>query len=72
MGLMNWASKEVSVYLPILNKSSRSSNVGATRPDGSRMDQMQRLAVDFLRPLPPEDEMGDELFKDLRAEAAHT
>ena len=33
------------------------------------MDRKQRLAEDFLRPLPPEDEMGDELFTGLRAEA---
>jgi len=34
------------------------------------MDRKQRLAEDFLRPLPPEDEMRDELFEDLSAEAA--
>jgi hypothetical protein len=34
------------------------------------MDNKHRLAEDFLRPLAPEDEMRDELFDDLRAEAA--
>jgi hypothetical protein len=34
------------------------------------MDNKQRLAEDFLRPLTPEDEMRDDLFEDLRAEAA--
>jgi hypothetical protein len=34
------------------------------------MDNKQRLAEDFLRPLAPESEMGDELFEDLSAEAA--
>jgi len=34
------------------------------------MDNKHRLAEDFLRPLAPEDEMRDELFGDLRAEAA--
>jgi hypothetical protein len=33
------------------------------------MEAKQRLAEDFLRPLPPEDEMGGELFTDLSAEA---
>jgi hypothetical protein len=33
------------------------------------MNRKQRLADDFLRPLPPEDEMGGELLSDLRTEA---
>jgi hypothetical protein len=33
------------------------------------MERKQRLAEDFLRPLPAEDELGGELFTDLNAEA---
>jgi hypothetical protein len=33
------------------------------------MERKQRIAEDFLRPLPPEEEMGGELISDLRAEA---
>ena len=61
--------KEVSVYLPILKDPS-----GRVAPSFDErldllMDRKHRLAEDFLRPLPPEDEMGDELFGDLRDEA---
>ena len=63
-------TKEVSVYLPILrDPSGRVAPTFDERLD-VLMDRKQRLAEDFLRPLPPEDEMGDELFKDLSAEAA--
>jgi len=62
-------TKEVSVYLPILRDPT-----GRVSPTfDERLDLLtegkQRLAEDFLRPLPPEDEMGEELFMDLRAEA---
>lgn len=33
------------------------------------MARKHRLAEDFLRPLPPEEELGDELFTNLREEA---
>src|ERR1035437_3208825 len=63
-------TKEVSVYLPILrNPSGRVAPTFDERLD-LVMDKKQRLAEDFLRPLPPEDEMGGELFTDLTAEAA--
>ena len=63
-------TKAVSVYLPILrDPSGRVTPTFDERLD-LLMDRKQRLAEDFLRPLTPEDEMGDELFKDLRAEAA--
>ena len=62
-------TKEVSVYLPILrDPSGRIEPTFDERLD-LLMDRKQRLAEDFLRPLPPEDEMGAELFTDLSAEA---
>ena len=63
-------TKQVSVYLPILrNPSGRVAPTFDERLD-LLMDKKQRLAEDFLRPLPPEDEMGGELLTDLTAEAA--
>jgi hypothetical protein len=62
-------TKEVSVYLPILrDPSGRVAPTFDERLD-LLMERKQRLAEDFLRPLPPEDEMGDELFTGLKAEA---
>jgi hypothetical protein len=62
--------REVSVYLPILrDPSGRVAPTFDERLD-LLMDRKQRLAEDFLRPLPPEDEMRDELFENLSAEAA--
>jgi len=62
--------REVSVYLPILrDPSGRVAPTFDERLD-LLMERKQRLAEDFLRPLPPEDEMRDELFGDLSAEAA--
>jgi hypothetical protein len=63
-------TKDVSVYLPILRDPS-----GRVAPSFDErldvlMNRKQRLAEDFLRPLPPEDEMGGELLSDLRAEAS--
>jgi SNF2-related domain/Helicase conserved C-terminal domain len=63
-------TKPVSVYLPILrDPSGRVAPTFDERLD-LLMDRKQRLAEDFLRPLPPENEMGGELFTDLSAEAA--
>jgi SNF2 family DNA or RNA helicase len=62
-------TKPVSVYLPILrDPSGRVSPTFDERLD-LLMDRKQRLAEDFLRPLPPENEMGGELLMDLSAEA---
>lgn len=63
-------TKEVSVYLPILRDPSRRVAPTFDERLDLLMDNKQRLAEDFLRPLPPEDEMRDDLFEDLRAEAA--
>ena len=61
--------KEVSVYLPILHDASgRISPTFDERLD-ILMERKHRLAEDFLRPLPPEDEMAGELFTNLRDEA---
>ena len=62
-------SKEVSVYLPILRDPSGRVDPTFDERLHLLMDRKQRLAEDFLRPLPPEDEMGGELFADLSAEA---
>ncbi len=62
-------TKEVSVYLPILHDpSGRVAPTFDERLD-LLMERKQRLAEDFLRPLPPEDELGGELFTGLKAEA---
>jgi hypothetical protein len=63
-------TKDVSVYLPILRDPS-----GRVAPSFDErldvlMNRKQRLAEDFLRPLPPEDEMGGELLGELRTEAS--
>jgi SNF2 family DNA or RNA helicase len=63
-------TKEVSVYLPILRDPSRRVAPTFDERLDLLMDNKHRLAEDFLRPLAPEDEMRDELFGDLRAEAA--
>jgi hypothetical protein len=63
-------TKEVSVYLPILRDLSRRVAPTFDERLDLLMDNKHRLAEDFLRPLAPEDEMRDELFGDLRAEAA--
>jgi hypothetical protein len=64
-------TKEVTVYLPILrDPSGRVAPTFDERLD-LLMDRKQRLAEDFLRPLPPEDEMAGELLTGLRAEASH-
>jgi hypothetical protein len=63
-------TKEVSVYLPILRDSSRRVAPTFDERLDLLMDNKHRLAEDFLRPLPPEGQMRDELFEDLSAEAA--
>jgi SNF2 family DNA or RNA helicase len=63
-------TKEVSVYLPILRDRSRRVAPTFDERLDLLMDNKHRLAEDFLRPLAPEDEMRDELFEDLSAEAA--
>jgi hypothetical protein len=63
-------TKEVSVYLPILRDPSRRVAPTFDERLDLLMDNKHRLAEDFLRPLAPESEMGDELFEDLSAEAA--
>ena len=63
-------TKEVSVYLPILRDPSRRVAPTFDERLDLLMDNKHRLAEDFLRPLAPEDEMRDELFEDLTAEAA--
>ena len=61
--------KEVSVYLPILRDPSGRVSPSFDERLDHLLDRRHRLAEDFLRPLPPEDEMGGELFINLREEA---
>jgi SNF2 family DNA or RNA helicase len=62
-------TKDVWVYLPILrDPSGQLASTFDERLD-NLMQRKQRIAEDFLRPLPPEEEMGGELISDLRAEA---
>jgi SNF2 family DNA or RNA helicase len=65
-------TKEVSVYLPILRDPSGRVSPSFDERLDLLMERKQRLAEDFLRPLPPEDEMEGELANDLREEAART
>jgi SNF2 family DNA or RNA helicase len=62
-------TREVSVYLPILRDPSRRVDPTFDERLHLLMEKKQRLAEDFLRPLPAEDELGGELFTDLNAEA---
>jgi SNF2 family DNA or RNA helicase len=63
-------TKDVWVYLPILkDPSARLASTFDERLD-NLMERKQRLAEDFLRPLPPEEELSGELISDLRAEAS--
>ena len=62
-------TKDVRVYLPILkDHSGQLASTFDERLD-NLMERKQRLAEDFLRPLPAEEELGGELLSDLSAEA---
>ena len=63
-------TKDVSVYLPILRDPTGRVAPSFDERLEALMNRKQRLAEDFLRPLPPEDEMGSELLSDLTAEAS--
>jgi SNF2 family DNA or RNA helicase len=59
-------TKEVKVYIPILrDRSGRVSPTFDERLD-TLMERRQRLADDFLSPLPTEEQLGRELFDDLK------
>ena len=62
-------SKEVFVYLPVLHDPSGQIPQTFDERLDLLMERKQRLAEDFLRPLPPEAELAGELFADLTAEA---
>ncbi len=61
-------TKDVFVYLPL--HSDRTGRITVTFDErlDALMERKYRLAEDFLKPLPPESEMGSELFSDLRNE----
>ena len=61
--------KEVSVYLPILTDSSGRVSPSFDERLDVLLEKKYGLAEDFLRPLPPEEQIGDELFADLQEEA---
>jgi hypothetical protein len=60
------------VYQPILNDDSGQVAPSFDERLDVLMERKQRLAEDFLKPLPPEDQLGDELFADLLEEARRT
>jgi hypothetical protein len=62
-------TKEVSVYLPILRDPTGRVSPSFDERLDVLMVKKQRLAEDFLRPLEPEEELGAELFTNLREEA---
>ena len=63
-------TKEVSVYLPILRDPSGRVAPSFDERLDALMEEKHRRAEDFLRPLPPEDEMSGQLFTDLNTEAS--
>ena len=63
-------TRPVSVYLPILRDPAGRVNPSFDERLHVLMQGKQRLADDFLRPLPPEGEMGSELLTELSAEAS--
>ena len=60
-----------SVYLLILKDATGSVNQSFDQRLDALMEKQHRLAEDFLKPLPPEDLLGEELFADLKQEATH-
>jgi SNF2 family DNA or RNA helicase len=63
-------TKEVSVYIPILRDPSGRVAVTFDERLDALMERKYRLAEDFLRPLPPEEDIGGELLGALRNEKA--
>ncbi len=61
-------TKEVFVYIPILHDPSGRIKVTFDERLDALMERKHRLAEDFLRPLPAEDDIGDELLGELRKE----
>jgi hypothetical protein len=62
-------TREVSVYLPILQDLSGQIPVSFDERLDALMESKARLADDFLRPLDSEDRIADELFEDLAGES---
>ena len=61
-------TKEVFVYIPILRDPTGRVTVTFDERLDALMERKHRLAEDFLRPLPAEDDIGDELLGELRKE----
>lgn len=60
-------TKEVSVYIPILHDPTGEIAETFDQKLDSLMERKFRLAEDFLRPLPAEDDIRSELLGELRA-----
>jgi len=58
-------TKEVFVYVPILRDPSGRVPLTFDERLDALMERKYRLAEDFLRPLPPEEDIGAELFGEL-------
>jgi hypothetical protein len=62
-------TKPVTVYLPILHDPTGQVSPSFDERLDTLMERKQRLADDFLRPLPQEDQLSGELLEGLSAEA---
>lgn len=58
--------KDVFVYVPIYRDASRRIPVTFDERLDALMERKYRLAEDFLKPLPPEEDLGGELISELR------
>lgn len=58
-------TKEVFVYVPILHDASGRVAISFDERLDALMERKYRLAEDFLRPLPPEEDIGSELLGEL-------
>ena len=63
-------TKPVYVYLPILHDPSGAISTTFDQRLDALMERRYRLAEDFLRPLPDEDTLGQELVSELAGEAS--
>ena len=60
-------NKDVSVYLPILRDPTNRVSVTFDQRLDALMESKYRLAEDFLKPLPAEDQIGSELIAGMKA-----
>jgi len=62
-------TKDVFVYLPILRDSKGKVPLTFDERLDQLMESKKRLAEDFLKPLPQEDQIASELFENMKSES---